>query len=213
MAPFEALYGRRCRTPLNWSQPGEIEIFGPDLVTEAETKVKLIRKNLEAAQARQKSYHDKRRKPLQFEVGDFIYLKVSPTKGVQRFGIKGKLAPRYIGPYEIVEACAPYEIVEACAANKWGLRVSGSSAGTGRPTQWQVDRANSKACGGRAGILTGVVCLLVTREKGRGVWRGEADNGPLVSGSLSTSRTCMVWAAMLMGRGDVGRWRAQRTTV
>jgi hypothetical protein len=61
-------------------------------VTEVERKVKLIRKNLEAAQARQKSYHDKRRKPLQFKVGDFVYLKVSPTKGVQRFGIKGKLA-------------------------------------------------------------------------------------------------------------------------
>jgi hypothetical protein len=87
------------------SQPGEREVFGHDLVTEAERKVKLIRKNLEAAQARQKSYHDKRRKPLQFEVGDFVYLKVSPTKGVQRFGIKGKLAPRYIGPYEIIEAC------------------------------------------------------------------------------------------------------------
>jgi hypothetical protein len=67
----------------------------------------LIRKNLEAAQARQKSYHDKRRKPLQFEVGDFVYLKVSPTRGVQRFGIKGKLAPRYIGTYKIVEACGP----------------------------------------------------------------------------------------------------------
>jgi hypothetical protein len=91
MAPFEALYGRRCRTPLNWSQPGEREVFGSDLVTEAKRKVKLIRKNLEVAQARQKSYHDKRRKPLQFEVGDFVYLKVSPTKGVQRFGIKGKL--------------------------------------------------------------------------------------------------------------------------
>jgi hypothetical protein len=107
MALFEALYGRRCRTPLNWSQPREREVFGPDLVTEAERKVKLIRKNLEATQARQKSYHDKRRKSLQFEVGDFMYLKVSPTKGVQRFRIKGKLAPRYIGPYEIIEACGP----------------------------------------------------------------------------------------------------------
>jgi hypothetical protein len=107
MAPFEALYGRRCRTPLNWSQPGEREVFGPDLVTEAERKVKLIRKNLEAAQARQKNYHDKRRKPLQCEVGDFVYLKVSPTKGVRRFRIKGKLAPRYIGPYEIIETCGP----------------------------------------------------------------------------------------------------------
>jgi hypothetical protein len=74
---------------------------------EAERKVKVIRKNLEAAHARQKSYHDKRRKPLQFEVGDYVYLKVSPTKGLQRFGIKGKLAPRYIGPYEIIEACGP----------------------------------------------------------------------------------------------------------
>jgi hypothetical protein len=107
MAPFEALYGRRCRRPLNWSQPGEREIFGPDLVTEAKRKVKLIRKNLEAAQARQYSYHDKRRKPLQFEVGDFVYLTVSPTKEVQRFGIKGQLAPHYIGPYEIMEACGP----------------------------------------------------------------------------------------------------------
>ena len=87
MAPFEALYGRRCRTPLNWSQAGEREIFGPDLVLEAEAKVRVITKNLEAAQARQRSYHDKRRKPLQFEVGDHVYLKVSPTKGVQRFGI------------------------------------------------------------------------------------------------------------------------------
>ena len=76
-------------------------------MTEAERKVKLIRKNLEAAQARQKSYHDKRRKPLHFKVGAFVYLKVSPTKGVQRFGIKGKLAPRYIRPYGIVEACGP----------------------------------------------------------------------------------------------------------
>ena len=65
-------------------------------MTEAERKVKLIKKNLEVAQARQKSYHDKRRKPLQFEVGDFVYLKVSSTKGVQRFGIKGKLTPRYL---------------------------------------------------------------------------------------------------------------------
>jgi hypothetical protein len=76
-------------------------------VTEAERKVKLIRKNLEAAQARQKSYHDKRRRPLQFKVGDFVYLKVSPTKGLQRFGIKGKLAPHYIGPYKIIETCGP----------------------------------------------------------------------------------------------------------
>jgi hypothetical protein len=74
---------------------------------ETKRKVRLIRKNLEAAQARKKSYHNKRRKPLQFEVGDQVYLKVSPIKGVQRFGIKDKLAPRYIGPYEITGACGP----------------------------------------------------------------------------------------------------------
>jgi hypothetical protein len=105
MAPFEALYGRRCRTPLSWYETGECQIFGPDLVTEAEEKVKLIQANLKATQSRQKSYADQRRKPLQFQVGDFVYLRVSPTKGVQRFGIKGKLAPRYVGPFEILEVC------------------------------------------------------------------------------------------------------------
>jgi hypothetical protein len=107
MAPFEALYGCQCRTPLNWSQTGEHEIFGPELVTEAEEKVKINRNNLKAAQSRQKSYTDKRRKPIQFEVGDFVYLRVSPTRGVQRFGIKGKLAPRYVGPFEILKICGP----------------------------------------------------------------------------------------------------------
>jgi hypothetical protein len=105
MAPFEALYGRRCRTPLSWSQPGERAIYGPDLVTEAEEKVQIIQRNLQAAQNRQKAYADRRRRPLQFESGDHVYLRVSPTKGTQRFGVKGKLAPRYIGPYPIVERC------------------------------------------------------------------------------------------------------------
>jgi RNA recognition motif-containing protein len=103
MAPFEALYGRRCRTPLNWSQAGERTLFGPKLVQEAEEKVSVIRENLRAAQMRQKSYHDKAKAPREFEVGNYVYLKVPPTKGVQRFGVKGKLAPRYIGPYEVTE--------------------------------------------------------------------------------------------------------------
>jgi hypothetical protein len=105
MAPFEALYGRRCRTPLSWCETGERKIFRPDLVTEAENKVQLIQANLKAAQSRQKCYVDQRRKPLQFQVGDYVYLRVSPTKDVQRFGIKGKLAPRYVGPFEITKAC------------------------------------------------------------------------------------------------------------
>jgi hypothetical protein len=105
MAPFEALYGRRCRTPLNWSEPGEHSLFGVDLVKETEEKVRLIRENMKIAQSRQKSYADKRRRSLTFEVGDYVYLKVSPMKGVTRFGVKGKLAPRYIGPYQILERC------------------------------------------------------------------------------------------------------------
>ena len=107
MAPFEALYGRRCRTPLNWSEAGERTIFRPDMVQEAEEQVRLIQANLKISQSRHKSYADKRRDPLVFKVGDHVYLKVSPWKGVQRFGIKGKLAPRYIGPYPIVERCGP----------------------------------------------------------------------------------------------------------
>jgi hypothetical protein len=71
MSPFEALYGRRCRTPLNWSETGERKIFGPDLVVEAKDKVRIIQANLKTAQSRQKSYADRRRKPLQFQIGDF----------------------------------------------------------------------------------------------------------------------------------------------
>jgi hypothetical protein len=92
---------------LSWSQTGECKIFGPDLVTEAEEKVKTIQDNLKAAQSRQKSYADIRRRPLQFQIGDLVYLRVSPTRGIQRFGVKGKLAPRYIGPFEILEICGP----------------------------------------------------------------------------------------------------------
>jgi hypothetical protein len=93
MAPFEALYGRRCRTQLNWSEPGERWFFRPDMVKETEEKVQRIIHNLKEAQACQKSYADKRRKPLYFQVEGYVYLKVSPMKSVSRFGVKGKLAP------------------------------------------------------------------------------------------------------------------------
>jgi hypothetical protein len=93
MAPFEALYGRRCRTPLNWSEPGERWFFRPDLVKEMEEKVQWIRHNLKEAQARQKNYADKRRRALVFQAGDHVYLKVSPMKGVSQFRVKRKLAP------------------------------------------------------------------------------------------------------------------------
>jgi len=105
MAPFEALYGRSCRT--HWSEAGERNFFGPDIVNEAEDQVQLIQKNLKAAQSRQKSYADKKRQAISFQVGDHVYLRVSPMRGVQRFGVKGKLAPRYVGPFPIVEQCGP----------------------------------------------------------------------------------------------------------
>ena len=103
MAPFEALYGRKYRTPLNWVEPGERRYYGIDFVKEAEEQVHIIQQHIEATQSRQKSYADKRRRPIEFEVGDYVYLKVSPMKMVQRFVVKRKLAPRYVGPYPIIE--------------------------------------------------------------------------------------------------------------
>jgi hypothetical protein len=105
MAPFEALYGRQCHTPLNWIEPGEKAIFGPDIVVEAEATVRRIQENLKVTKLRQESYANKRRRPLQFEAGDHMYLKVSSMKGVKRFGVTGKLSPRYIGPFLILEKC------------------------------------------------------------------------------------------------------------
>jgi hypothetical protein len=103
MAPFKALYGCKCRTPLNWSETGESQIFGPDIIKEAEEQVQLIRNGLKAAQSRQKSYTDSKRRSVTFNVGDFSYLRVTPLKGMQRFHVKGKLAPCYIGPFKILE--------------------------------------------------------------------------------------------------------------
>src|SRR4051812_15938746 len=102
MAPFEALYRRECRTPLNWSQTGEGKIFGHDVLKEVEEQVKLIRERLKTAQSRQKSYADPKRREVTFPVGDFVYLRVTPLKGMRRFHVKGKLAPRYIGPFEVI---------------------------------------------------------------------------------------------------------------
>ncbi|GJX19135.1 putative nucleotidyltransferase, ribonuclease H [Tanacetum coccineum] len=102
-APFEALYGRKCRPPMLWAKIGEGSLIGPKLVLETTDKVVLIKEKLKAARDRQKSYADKRCKPLAFEVGDQVLLKVSPWKGVVRFGKKGKLAPRYVGAFEILE--------------------------------------------------------------------------------------------------------------
>jgi hypothetical protein len=107
MGPFKALYAHWCRTPLNWIEPGEKAIFGPDLIDEAEATVWHIQDNLKAAKSHQESYVNKRRRPLEFEVGDHVYLRVSLMKGVKRFGMKEKLAPRYIGPFPILKKCGP----------------------------------------------------------------------------------------------------------
>jgi hypothetical protein len=100
MAPFEALYGRKCRTPINWSEPGKRKPFGPDMVKEAEEQVKIIQQHIRAAQSRQKSYADKRRRSLKFQENTYVYLKVSPRRVLtpkidilakkSRFGVLGQ---------------------------------------------------------------------------------------------------------------------------
>ena len=102
MAPFEALYGRRCRTPVCCEEVGECSFHGLTLIGETNEKVKLIHERLKVARSQQKSYADVRRKDLQFQVGDKVFLKVSPIRGTLRFGQKGKLSSRFIGPYEIL---------------------------------------------------------------------------------------------------------------
>ncbi|XP_069144094.1 uncharacterized protein [Solanum lycopersicum] len=103
MAPYEALYGRRCRSPVGWFEVGETSLIGPNSVLYVMEKVQLIRDRLKAAQSRQKSYANVRRRELEFQVDDWFFLKVSPMKGVMRFDKKGKLSPRYVGPYKIMK--------------------------------------------------------------------------------------------------------------
>jgi hypothetical protein len=103
MAPYEALYGRQCWTPLFWSQTGESQVFRLEVLKDAEKQVQMIHESLKVAQSRQKSYADKRRRDLSFEIGDFVYLKVSPMRGTRRFRVKGKLAPRYVKPFKIID--------------------------------------------------------------------------------------------------------------
>ncbi|EOY21594.1 Uncharacterized protein TCM_013479 [Theobroma cacao] len=94
MAPYEALYGRKCRTPLCWDEVGERKLVRVELIELTNDKIKVIRERLKVAQDRQKSYADKRRKDLEFEIDDKVFLKVSPWKGVIRFAKRGKLNPR-----------------------------------------------------------------------------------------------------------------------
>jgi hypothetical protein len=103
MAPFEALYGRKCRAPLYWSETGERQLFGVDIIREAEKQVQIIQENLRIAPSRQKSYAYGKRRDVVFQEGDYVYLKVSPIRGLRRFKVKGKLSPRFIGPFKILE--------------------------------------------------------------------------------------------------------------
>ena len=107
MSPYEALYGKQCRTPLCWNETSERKLLGPEIVQTTMDKVNVIRARFKAAQDRQKSYADKCRKDLEFEVEDRVFLKLSPWKGVVRFGKQGKLSPRYIGPFEIIDTIGP----------------------------------------------------------------------------------------------------------
>jgi hypothetical protein len=100
------LYGRKCRIPLNWIEPEERRFYGINFV-EAEKKVCIIQQNMKVVQSHQKSYTDKRRRPLEFEVGDYVYLKVTPMKK-KRFEIKKKLAAKFVGPYKIVLMKVPW---------------------------------------------------------------------------------------------------------
>ncbi|GKE15800.1 putative nucleotidyltransferase, ribonuclease H, partial [Tanacetum coccineum] len=102
-APFELLYGRKCRAPICWNDVGERLIEGPELIEITNEKVAVAKEKLKEARSRQKSYADKHRRDLEFQVGDRVFLKVSPFREVKRFGIKGKLSPRFIGPFEILE--------------------------------------------------------------------------------------------------------------
>lgn len=102
-APFEVLYGRRCRSPIAWEEVGDRKLLTSEMVEQTTRDVKVIKERLVAAQDRQKKWADRRRTPLEFAVGDNVYLKIAPWKGVIRFGKGGKLAPRYVGPYRILE--------------------------------------------------------------------------------------------------------------
>ncbi|GJR75613.1 putative reverse transcriptase domain-containing protein [Tanacetum coccineum] len=101
-APYEALYGRKCRSPVCWAEVGEAQLTGPELIQETTEKIVLIKQRMQAAQDRQKSYADRKRKPMEYEVRDRVMLKVSPWKGVVRFGKRGKLNPRYVRPFKVL---------------------------------------------------------------------------------------------------------------
>jgi len=103
MAPYGALCGGKCRTPLYWQEIDEALNIGPELIKSHQDKIRVIQERMRVAQSRQKSYADRRRRPLEFQVGDQVFLRVFPTKGIARFDMIGKLSTRYIWSYPIVQ--------------------------------------------------------------------------------------------------------------
>ncbi|KAL0349962.1 UNVERIFIED_CONTAM: Transposon Ty3-G Gag-Pol polyprotein [Sesamum radiatum] len=116
MAPYEALYGKKCRSPICWDIEGLRQLEGPELVQQMVDKIQIVKKCLKAAQDRQKSYVDKHRREIEYDVGEKVFLKVSPWRGILRFSKQVKLSPRYIGPYEILERVGPLAYRLALAA-------------------------------------------------------------------------------------------------
>ena len=107
MAPYEVLYGRKCRTLICWNEVGEQKLSSEELIKVSTEKIQIVRERLKVAQDSQKSYADTRRRDLEFEVDDMVFLKVAPWKGVIRFQERGKLNPRYIDPFRVLERIGP----------------------------------------------------------------------------------------------------------
>ncbi|GKE60494.1 putative reverse transcriptase domain-containing protein [Tanacetum coccineum] len=102
-APFEALYGRKFHSPVCWAEVGQVQLTSPEIVQETTEKIIQIKKRMQVTHDRQKSYADLKHKPMEFQVGDKVMLKVSPWKGVVHFGKRGKLNPKYVGPFKVLE--------------------------------------------------------------------------------------------------------------
>nr|GEX35803.1 putative reverse transcriptase domain-containing protein [Tanacetum cinerariifolium] len=101
-APYEALFGQKCRSPVCWAEVGKSQLTGPELIQETTEKIVLIKQRMQGAQDRPKNHVDRKRKPMEFEIGDRVMLEVSPWKGVVRFAKRGKLNPRYVGPFKVL---------------------------------------------------------------------------------------------------------------
>ena len=117
MSPFEALYGRKCRSPIHWHEVGERKFLGPEEVDAISKEIETIKRRLQASVDGQMKYTKNHRRPLEFEIEDSVFLKVAPMKGVMRFGKKGKLNPRYVGPFKVIVRISEVAISISPSAN------------------------------------------------------------------------------------------------